>query len=133
MSGFRDDVIAILRDNVLLHSEAMGLVMEAYSWPQTRELLKDLEDRKMPVTDRADKHVFLFDFVVIPQEWLYVHTLLRAFTLVGNLGIIIIEVTGKADLFKKELVSQFGNFTVTKLTYGDRAYLVVHQGADYGN
>ena len=133
MSGFKDDVIAILRDNVMLHAEAMGLIMEGESWQDSKELLKDLQSRNFPVTDRADKHVFLFDYVVVPLEYAFVNTLLKAFTLVGRMGLIIIDITGKSDMFFKRAVSTFGSFTIHKLTYGDRTYLVIKQGEDYGN
>jgi hypothetical protein len=133
MSGFREDVVSILRDNVMLHAEAMGLLLDGDSNEESRELLKDLQDRKLPVTDGVSKHVFLFDYVILHRDSLFVNTLIRTFSLVSTLGMIILDVTGKADMFHKEYISKFGDFSIHKLIYGDRAYLVIKKGTDYGN
>lgn len=133
MSGFKDDVISILRDNVMLHAEAMGLVLDADAGEESRELLQELQKRKFPVTDRVDKHVFMFDYIVIHRDYLFISSLLQAFSWAGRQGIVILDITGKADMFSKRLVSAFGGFIVQKLIYQDRAYLVIKNGVDYGN
>ena len=132
MSGFKDDVIAILRDNVLLHAEAIGLVL-GNEYAEARELLKDLQDRKFPVTDHSDKHVFMFDYVVIHGGRNYSNELVRALSLVSRLGIIIVDIGDEVREWKKEYKSLFGDFTARKLVYQDRAYMVFTNGADYGN
>jgi hypothetical protein len=133
MNGFKEDVISILRDNVLLHAEAMGLLLDGDSNEETRGLLKDLQDRKLPVTDAVEKHVFNFDYVVLHRDSLFVNTLIRALSLVSKMGMIILDVTGKSDMFRKEYFSKFGDFSIHKLIYEDRAYLVIKNGMDYGN
>jgi hypothetical protein len=133
MSGFREDVLAILRDNVMLHGEAMGLIMNGAVDDDSRELLKDLQNRKFPVTDRVDKHVFLFDYIVLPRYLSTAAALLRALSLVGRLSVIIMDISNVADYYNSRYTTQFGDFTANKVKYQDRTYLVIKNGTDYGN
>jgi hypothetical protein len=133
MSGFREDVLAILRDNVMLHGEAMGLIMNGAVDDDSRELLKDLQSRKFPVTDRVDKHVFLFDYIVLPRYLSTAAALLRALSLVGRLSVIIMDISNVADYYNSRYTTQFGDFTANKVKYQDRTYLVIKNGTDYGN
>jgi hypothetical protein len=133
MSGFKDDVLAILRDNVMLHGEAMGLIMNGAVDDDSRELLKDLQSRKFPVTDRVDKHVFLFDYIVLPRYLSTAAALLRALSLVGRLSVIIMDISNVADYYNSRYTTQFGDFTANKVKYQDRTYLVIKNGTDYGN
>jgi hypothetical protein len=133
MSGFKDDVLAILRDNVMLHGEAMGLIMNGAVDDDSRELLKDLQNRKFPVTDRVDKHVFLFDYIVLPRYLSTAAALLRALSLVGRLSVIIMDISNVADYYNSRYTTQFGDFTANKVKYQDRTYLVIKNGTDYGN
>lgn len=127
MSGFKDDVLNILRDNVLLHGEAMGLVQFH------TELLKELQSRKFPVTDTASKPVFLFDYVVISEPYVALPTVLWAMTVLSSLGIIILDVTSWKNEFQKEYKVAFGGFMAHRINYEDRYYVVIHKGTDYGN
>lgn len=127
MNGFRDDVISILRDNVLLHGEAMGWIIGHPA------LLKALEDMKLPVTGTNGKGVFLFDYIVITHEETNVLSLMDVLSYLSNLGLLIVEITPVASVFRNEYRSVFGGFTARKLKYGERSYLVFHQGVDYGN
>jgi hypothetical protein len=133
MSGFKDDILAILRDNVMLHGEAMGLIMNGAVDDDSRELLKDLQSRKFPVTDRVDKHVFLFDYIVLPRYLSTAAALLRALSLVGRLSVIIMDISNVADYYNSRYTTQFGDFTANKVKYQDRTYLVIKNGTDYGN
>lgn len=133
MNGFKEDVISIIRDNMMLHAEAMGLVVNANARRESKELLEALQARKLPVTDKVDKHVFLFDYVVIHRDYLFVTTLLKAFSWIGRLSVLIVDITGKESAFNSRYVSRFGDFTAQKLKYEDRAYLVFKNGNDYGN
>ena len=125
--------MAILRDNVLLHAEASGWIVQQHILPKTSELLKELQDRKMAVIGRHGKPIFLFDFIVISVEHLTPNWLLSAFSVLNNNGIIILEITDFRFSFANEYKSRFGNFTGTKVKYGDNTYLVIHQGVDYAN
>ena len=127
MSGFKSDVISILRDNVLLHGEAMGWIVGS------TELYEELTKKKFPVTEKADKLVFLFDYVVISAAKRTFDSLLKALTSLSNLGVIVVEITDVQDRYDKEYRSYFGGFAARKLKYQDRAYLVIRQGLDYGN
>lgn len=133
MSGFKDDVISILRDNVLLHAEAMGLIMAAEDHWETRELLKYLENEKLPVSGKVEKIVLLFDYVIMHRELVCTLAFLDAFANVGKMGIIIVDVSDEPSSYESVYKSYFGNFTVSKLKYGNRTYLVFHKGVDYGN
>lgn len=131
MSGFKDDVLAILRDNVLLHGEAMGLIVAGWKG-KYKELLDDLHSRKFPVTDRNEKQVFRFDYIVLPW-YSGIHGLLKALAVLNKLGIVILEIDKDNDQYYNKYSSIFADITVTKVSYGDRKYLVIHSGVDYGN
>jgi hypothetical protein len=129
MSGFKDHVIGILRDNLMLHGESIGWVLESDG-----ELSKELEKRKMLFSaDKRLKDVFLLDYVVLSGTYAVTPLVLKAFSLLSKLGIIIIDATGWHPTYIREYVSVFGNFTATPLNYGNRQYLVIHAGGDYGN
>lgn len=133
MSGFKDDVLAILRDNVLLHGEALGwVVRESAKTPKNYEVLKYLQDNKYPVADRETKPVVLFDYIIIDYSNLNLHNLLKAFSLSSSGGIIIVEVTDypyELSKYYRILGVKWANV----VSYQDRKYLVVHSGVDYGN
>lgn len=134
MSGFSNDVMAILRTSVLLHGEALGYVMFARKFDKTQELLKKLESLRLPVTGKASKPVVQYDYTIVPSEMVCVPTLLLALTTAKKGGIIILEVTdnpGPFTLF--ELDNTFADFKITKVKYEDRIYVVFHSGVDYGN
>lgn len=133
MSGFRFDVISILRENVMLHGEALGYIVLGDEEENAHELFLDLQERKFPVASRITKPVVLFDYIVIPKEIVCVPMLMSAFASLSRLGLLIIEVSDEKDMYYKSYSSVFGDFTVTKVVFDDRAYLVVHAGADYGN
>jgi hypothetical protein len=135
MSGFKEDVLAILRDNVMLHNEALGWVFSYRKEDDDgTELYNQLMEMKFPVTNKlVIKPVVLFDYIIIPKASLCVPILLEAFSLLSILGIIIVDVSEWDNLVVKDYKSVFGNFTATALNYGDRKYLVIHAGVDYGN
>lgn len=133
MNGFKDDIISILRSNVMLHAEASGWIIQQHILPKTSELLKDLQDRKFAVIGRHKKPMFLFDYVIISIEHLTVNWLLSAFGTLKDNGLIILEVTDHSLAFANRYVSNFGFFTATKVTYGDNKYIVIRKGLDYGD
>lgn len=130
MSGFKDDVISILRDNVMLHGEAVGLV---WTGNKSDDLLAYLVGKKFPATNSFKNPPLTFDYVVIPSYMKSAYSLLKAMSLLNKNGIIIMDVSDWNKRIVTEYKSRFGNFTATSLNYGDRAYLVIHEGADYGN
>lgn len=133
MSGFKDDVISILRDNVLLHGEALGWIITQHTIPESSELYKELQDRKFPVTNKLTKPVIRFDYIIIPKLHLTITWFLKALEMLAIGGMIIMDVTGYNYAFDAEYKIPFGSFTARKLIYGDRIYMVVHSGVDYAN
>lgn len=133
MSGFKDDVLNILRENVLLHGEAIGWIVRNHAkHPDNWELLKYLEEKRFPVTDKETKPVIKFDYIVIDKRNLNLATLLKAFSLLANQGVVIMEITDNPKKFEKHY-NLFGTLSVTRVIYEDRHYLVVHSGVDYAN
>ena len=129
MSGFKDDVLSILRDNLMLHGETVGWVLS-----EDVELVTELEKRKLLlIKTKFPKRVFLIDYVVLAKEYISVSFLLRAFSLLSKMGIIILDVSNWNSKLVDEYISVFGNFVGTPLNYGNRQYIVIHAGADYGN
>ncbi len=133
MSGFKDDVLSILRTSNLLHGEALGYIMYAREFPHSKELLKELESRKLPVAGEITKPVVLFDYTVIPDEVATLSTFLTALTSTKEGGIIIVDVTGEHRAYSKNFDTNFVNFKITRLKFDDRYYLVMHSGVDYGD
>ncbi len=132
MSGFRDDVLCILRDNTMLHGEARGLVVG--SGNGAKQLLEYLIGKKYPVSSTLIKPMFRFDYIVLDTFRNDLPEVMDAFSSVEMGGIIIIDVTNIRDLLRPHYASVFADFTATKLKYVDnRAYLVIHKGVDYGN
>lgn len=133
MNGFKDDVISILRDNVMLHGEAIGWIMTNPRVTMTADLYKYMVDNKYPVTPRSEKSVLYYDYIVIDRYTRSVTNLLRAFANVSENGLIVIEISDELPNFSDRYVSKYGNFTATRVQYGDRYYLVLRTGVDYGN
>lgn len=133
MSGFKDDVVSILRDNVMLHGEAMGWIMTNPRVTMTKELYEYLVEQKFPVTPKSEKSVLYFDYIVIDRYTRSVNNVLRALANLSPNGLLIIEISDELPNFKDRYVSVFANFTGIRVQYQDRYYLVIRNGADYGN
>ncbi len=131
MSGFKDDIISILRQNVLLHGEAIGCIIASDGNYEARELYNEMANRKLLVSMSAREFVFFYDYVVITAEW-GIETLLNAFSLLSENGIIIVQAPNE-KIFNDRYTSLFGKFTATKLKYDRNYYMVIHSGVDYGN
>ena len=133
MSGFKDDVISILRDNMMFHAEASGWIIQQHILPKTSELLEELQSRMFAVIGRHSKPIFLFDYVIISREHLTVNWLMAAFAQLKENGVMILEIESQNLAFAPKYSSLFGKFTGTKVKYDDRTYIVIHSGVDYGN
>lgn len=130
MSGFKDEVISILRQNGMYHREALGLIKETGFLTPT--LLPALQAEKFPVTDKFGKPVLNFDYVVLSQEYNSLNQLLTGLASLSIGGLLILEVTNQTA-YRDRYVSLFGNFSVTKVKYPGRTYLVFRNGIDYGD
>lgn len=128
MSGFKEHILGILRDNVLLHGEAMGFVLS-----DDTALLEHLQEKKFPVTDKITKPVFLFDYIAISEEYVTAASVLWALSMLSVGGIAVLDVSDWSNAVVVEYRSRFAGFTATPLNYGNKRYLVIHAGADYGN
>jgi hypothetical protein len=129
MSGFKDDVISILKQNNMYHREATGLLRGKSG---DSDLLETLQKQGFPVTGNYEKFVIRFDYIVLNNFFADMRELLRALEEVNVGGIIVIEIR-KDENYKAQYVSMFGSFSVNKVKYEDREYLVIHAGVDYGD
>lgn len=134
MSGFKDDVISILKTNSMLHGEAIGWIFyDRIKSPKVFELLSDLQKRKLPVVSHFEKEVFRYSYIVLSNEYLTFADLFDALSSLAPQGIIIIE-DWLGDLpFKDKYVVPFAKITITKVKFEDRIYMVIHEGVDYGD
>ena len=129
MSGFREDVISILKQNNMYHKEAIGLIKGHLD----DGLFETLQEEKFPVSKKFEKFVLYFDYIVLNNFQEDVETLLFALASVSTGGLIVLEITDSEYTYQDRYVSQFGLFSVTKVKYEDRTYLVFRNGLEYGN
>ena len=128
MNGFSSDVISILKTNGVLEREGAGLIFTDTS-SDAGDLFETLLKDKYVVANKRTKIVFNYDYVIIPKGWNW-EVLLYAFSVVSIGGAIVLEVS---KFWQDRYVSRFGEFTGTKVKYGDNYYLVIKNGLDYGN
>ena len=131
MSGFKNDVLAILDSNTILQKESVGWVLTQHTTPDNSSLYYYLLTNNFPVTNQFEKTVFFFDYIVIDRLNANLKNILKALSLLNIGGVLVIEID--EDYFDATYHSVFGNFTVTKVKYDDRKYLVFHTGVDYGH
>jgi hypothetical protein len=129
MSGFKDDVVSILRNHLLVQKNAIGYIPGK---ADTEELKKYLEDEGVLIVSKNEKPIVQFDFVVYNRYFTDLHTFLYALATTTIGGLIILELHDVA-LYKERYVSLFAGITATKVKFEDRQYLVVHNGVDYGD
>lgn len=122
------DIISILRSNIILQRESLGYI-ETGASEEAQELVKRIKGMGFIVVSKRVKPVLLFDYVVLLGTW-NCESLLYAFGAISKGGIIVVEA-GKA--WDERYVSRFGEFTATRVSYGDRYYVVIKGGMDYGN
>ena len=126
MNGFSSDIVSILRSHALTTPrESIGLVYD-------KELYDELVSRGLVVARRHDK-LCRYDYIVIDRGHLSVSRLLTALTNLRICGIIVIDVTGKEEKYQGKYVNIAKGMRGTKVIYGDRTYIVLHVGKDYGN
>jgi len=135
MNGFKDDVISILSQNHYLQKESLGwIVSDNAKHPDQYILKKELEKMLVPFTMSDEKMVTNYDFIVIDKYHSRFDVLLRAFTRLSENGIIVLEVTDyPRDIKRTAGISKFGKFSITRVTFQDRGYLVIKSGVDYGD
>lgn len=129
MSGYKDDVISILKHNNMYHRDATGLLRGRSG---NGDLLATLEKEGFPVVSQYQKFVVRFDYIVLNNFYADMKELLRALEEVNTGGLIVIEVRADEN-YKPKYTSIFGGFSVDKVKYENREYLVIHSGVDYGN
>ncbi len=130
MNGFKDDVITILRNHMLVQKNAIGFIPGQAG---TGELIKYLADSGVLVVTKNEKPIVQFDFVVFNKFYTDLHNFLYALATTSVGGVIVLDVTNDPHLFKERYVSLFAGITATKVKFEDRSYLVVHNGVDYGD
>jgi hypothetical protein len=129
MSGFKDDIITILRQNNLYHREACGLIRGRSGGS---ELLEELQKQQFPVVGNYEKPIVLFDYIVLNRFYENVSYLMKAFANVSVGGLIILELDDETE-YTNNYACIFGGFSAHKVKFGTRAYLVIHAGVDYGD
>ena len=80
MSGFREDVISILRQNAVLQKESIGYIVGGKYESASMELYKELKSLGHIVARGRTKPVVRYDYVVIPINW-SIETLLYALSI----------------------------------------------------
>lgn len=128
MNGFSNDVKSILKTNGLLQKEGAGLVLTDTS-RDAMDLYDELLKDGYVVANKRTKSVFNYDYVVMPIGWNW-ETLLYSLSVLSVGGAIIIQAN---QYMQERYVSRFGEFTGTKVRYGDNYYIVIKNGLDYGN
>jgi hypothetical protein len=92
-----------------------------------------LIEEKFPVTGKNDKVVTRFDYVALSKNLSIGEMIIKSMGLLNVGGILIIDISKWDRSFWRGYKSVFASFTATLVKYSDRAYLVLHTGADYGN
>ena len=129
MSGFKDDIISILRHTNMFHRESIGLIRGDSL--RVKELLDYLGDRKL-LADIKVYPITTYDYVVILSEDVSTPNVLKSLAILNTGGIIILEITEKQRKYQEKYL-RIGSMSATKLHYEDRYYLVIHAGEDYGH
>lgn len=114
----------------MYHNKALGWIRGKSGGS---ELLEMLRNNGFPVTDRYGKPVVLFDYIVLNRYYDDAISLLDALSSLSIGGLLVLELHSDRKNYKPVYKSMFANFTGTVVKYGDNMYLVIHNGADYGN
>lgn len=133
MSGFKDDVISILRQNGYLQRDALGWIVNNNNVSMANDLYEELIKHKFPVTNKAEKLVANYDYIIVDRYNRDAETILRAFASLSTGGLMVLEISDFFYKFWDKYVSTFAGFTATKVQYADRRYMVIHAGVDYGD
>lgn len=132
MSGFKDDVLSILKANHILQKESIGLVaLDGFFFPEVQELYDYLVENKYIVVSKRVKEVINFDYIVFPLGNYSTEDIIYALSNLSVGGIIVLEVSG-ID-WNDRYISRFGGFTANKVKFNGTYYVVIHGGMDYGD
>jgi hypothetical protein len=131
MNGLSEDVIGILKNNLMYHNKSIGYIQGISSDGRMGNLLDDLYIRGLQVT--GIKEDVPYDYIVISRKSLNARVLLKSLTSIAKGGIIILEITGREVDYMDKYGNITSNFYGTKVIYGDRSYLILHLEFDYGN
>lgn len=127
------DVLSILRHNLMLHIHSIGLVLNGEDYPHTLALLEKLKLGGHIIDSKIARYT-RYDYIIMPLPLLNVRRFLSCLTVLSRGGILVLEVTGKEDKYEDKYAGMVGGtMSATKLKYGDRSYIVIHAGDDYGD
>jgi hypothetical protein len=135
MSGFKEDIVSILKQNDLLHNKSVGLIAGAsVSDSRERNLYNELTKIGLKLANKLEP-LFSPDYIVLLSDIISTRTLLMALGSITQSGIIILEITGKDQKYQDSYINKAttNSINASKVLYEDRTYLVFHTGADYGN
>lgn len=133
MNGFSQDVFSILRHNVMLHRSSIGLVVDGEDIPNAFALLKELQLNDHIAVGKLDKLV-RYDYIVVSRVSLNVRKFMACLTSLASGGLMILEITGSDNKYEDKYLNMVGGtMSATKIRYGDRSYIVIHTGEDYGD
>jgi len=128
-----DDVVSILRHNLMLQLNSIGLILNAEDYPHSNTLFRGLELAGYIVDSKIAKYT-KYDYIVMPVRLLSVRRFLACLTALSKGGMLILEITGKESKYEDKYTGMVGGkMSATKLKYGDRSYIVIHPGEDYGD
>ena len=133
MNGFSQDIISILKHNVMHHSSSLGLILGATDIEEAFTALRQLHLNGLLVESKLNDFV-RFDYIVIPKQLLNVRKFLSCLTRLASGGIMVLEITGSEDKYEDKYLNMVGGtMSGTKVRYQDRSYIVIHTGEDYGD
>jgi len=133
MNGFSQDIISILKHNVMYHHSAIGLILNGDEFPNSFSLVQVLRLNRYLIETKIDKMI-KYDYIVINRGSLNVRMFLSCLTSLSAGGILILEITGSDSRYEDKYLNLIGGtMSATKIRYEDRSYIVIHTGEDYGD
>lgn len=134
MSGFKYDIISILRHNVMIHPYSLGAILADPLDADSKELYEYLVDKNSCVVTRGMGNLTKYNFIIITKSFLSARNLIKSLTELKRGGVIILDITNKDARYQDKYLNIVGGtMSATKLRYEDRSYIVIHTGEDYGN
>ena len=135
MNGFKDDIVSILKHNMMFHRSSIGLLIGVDSDQRLKELMALLDEASLISTgiESPDRWYITWDYILIPKGKARISTLLKSLSCLNTGGIIIVEITGLNEFFQDKYKNLAIGMNATKVIYEDRSYMILHRGEEYGH
>lgn len=131
MSGYKDDIVSILKHNNMYHNLALGFISGILSDGRMGNLLDHLHNLGLKVSGKRGDATW--DYIVIPNKIVSARTILMALSSINAGGIVILEISEAQRKYQEKYLRIGTNQSATKVNYEDRYYLIIHTGEDYGH